>query len=184
MRFSTIRAAGLIIALGMTGSCGDGPTAPSPPSALEPSASADTASLFGLFGPRPLYCPTSETRTTTSVLDGVGGLLSVAGTTVLVPAGALLGPTTITLTVPASQYMEIDVSVEGTEHFLFELPITVTVSYAHCSLGLLSRIFPLSAWHWDPATRKFLERMPSLDNKVTRTVTFTTPHLSGYIIAN
>jgi hypothetical protein len=87
------------------------------------------------------------------------------------------------VTVPASNFMEIDVTVAGTEHFLFELPITVTVSYARCS-SFLARLLPLTAWHWDPETRQFLERMPSIDNKLTRTVTFTTPHLSGYIIAN
>jgi hypothetical protein len=181
MRTSRIRFVGAIMALVAIGSCADGPTAPSK---LEPSASSDSsANLFGLFGPRPLYCPTSQTQTTTNVVDALGGLLSVAGTTVLVPAGALLGPTQITVTVPASNFMEIDVTVAGTEHFLFELPITVTVSYARCS-SFLARFFPLTAWHWDPETRKFLERMPSIDNKLTRTVTFTTPHLSGYIIAN
>ena len=185
MKFSTIRVGPLMLALVLAGACGDGPTAPTPPSALQLGASPDSsAQLFGLFGPRPLYCPNSATQTTTAVVDGLGGLLSVAGATVSVPAGALLGPTTITLTVPASNYMEIDVSVEGTEHFVFESPITVTVSYARCSLGLLSRLLPLDAWHWDPETRDFLEQMPSVDNKLARTVTFTTPHLSGYIIAN
>ena len=181
MRSRTIRFVGALMAFSFIGSCADAPTAPS---RLEPDSSADsTAKLLGLFGPRPLYCPTSESQTTTAVLDAVGGVLSVAGTNVLVPAGALLGPTKITLTVPESRYMEIDVSVEGTEHFLFELPITVTVSYARCG-GLLARILPLDAWHWDPERRKFLELMPSIDNKLTRTVTFVTPHLSGYIIAN
>jgi hypothetical protein len=185
MKFSTIRVGPLMLALALAGACGDGPTAPTPPSALDPSASVDSsAQLLGLFGPRPLYCPNSETEATTAVLDGLGGALSLAGTTVSIPAGALLGPTTITLTRPVSSYLEIDISVEGTEHFLFELPITVTVSYGHCSLGFLSRLLPLSAWYWEPETRTFLERMPSLDNKLARTVTFTTPHLSGYIIAN
>ena len=181
MRFNSVRFVGALLAFSLIGSCADAPTAPS---RLERDSSADsTARLLGLFGPRPLYCPTSESQTTTAVLDAAGGVLSVAGTNVLVPAGALLGPTTITLTVPASNYMEIDVSVEGTEHFLFELPITATVSYARCN-SLLARLLPLEAWHWDPEQRKFLELMPSVDNKLTRTVTFVTPHLSGYIIAN
>lgn len=177
----TIRLVTAVLTFAFIGSCADAPTAPS---RLEPDASADSsAKLLGLFGPRPLYCPTSTTQSTTTVLDALGGLLSVAGTSVLVPAGALLGPTEITLTVPASNYMEIDVKVTGTEHFLFELPITVTVSYARCG-SLVARLLPLDAWYWDPATREFLELMPSIDNKLTRTVTFTTPHLSGYIIAN
>lgn len=185
MAFSKIRLLTAVGALGALAACSEAPTAPaSPPTTVDRHISADsTARLLGLFGPRPLYCPASETQTTTSVVDALGGVLSVAGTSVLIPAGALLGPTTVTLTVPASQYMEIDVSVQGTEHFVFELPITVTVSYARCT-SLLSRLLPLAAWHWESDTRTFLELMPSVDNKLTRTVTFTTPHLSGYIIAN
>ena len=181
MRSRVIRFVGAVLAFSVVSSCADAPTAPS---RLEPATSADSsAQLLGLFRPRPLYCPTSEAQTTTSVLDAVGGVISVAGTSVLVPAGALLGPTSITLTVPASSFMEIDVSVEGTEHFLFQLPITVTVSYARCG-SLLARFLPLDAWYWNPETRRLLELMPSIDNKLTRTVTFVTPHLSGYIIAN
>lgn len=179
MSLGTIRCVAALLAFTVIGSCADAPTAPS---RLEPAA-ADTSSLFGLF-PRPLSCPTSTTETTTQVLDGLGGVLSVAGTTVQVPLGALLAPTRITLTVPASNYMEIDVSVEGAEHFIFELPITVTVSYARCNLNLFERLLPFDVWHWDPETRRLLELMPSVDNKLTRAITFTTPHLSGYIIAN
>lgn len=181
MRLSTTRVIG-ILALAVSASCSDGPTAPS---RLEPGTVSDSsAKLLGLFGPKPLWCPTSTPQTTTAVLDALGGVLSIGETNVLVPAGALLGPTEITLTIPASNFAEIDVTVTGTEHFIFQLPITVTVSYAHCSLNFLQRLLPFSVWHWDPSTRQFFERMPSLDNKVTRTITFTTPHLSGYIIAN
>lgn len=181
MRLRAIRFIGAVVAFAAIGSCADAPTAPS---RVEPGSSAgSSADLLGLF-PRPLYCPTSTTQTTSAVLDGLGGVLSVAGTTVQVPLGALLAPTKITLTVPASSYMEIDVSVEGTEEFVFELPITVTVSYARCSLNFFQRLLPFDVWHWDPATRELLELMPSVDNKLTRSITFTTPHLSGYIIAN
>src|SRR5688572_26165289 len=181
MRFSTFRVVG-ILALAVGASCSDAPTAPS---RLEPDTVSDSsAKLLGLFGPRPLYCPNSTPQSTTAVLDALGGTLSLGGTSVLVPLGALLDPVEITLTIPASNYAEIDVTVTGTDHFIFQLPITVTVSYAHCSLGLLQRLLPLSVWHWEPSTRTFLERMPSVDNKLTRSITFTTPHLSGYIIAN
>ena len=89
----------------------------------------------------------------------------------------------MTLTVPASNYVEIDVSVQGTEHFIFELPIVVTVSYARCNSTSLG-FSPISAWYFDQETGDLLEEMPSLDNKLLRTVTFTTGHLSGYILAN
>lgn len=103
--------------------------------------------------------------------------------TVSIPAGALLNTVTVSLTVPASNHVEIDVSVAGTENFVFEQPIVVTVSYDRCSRSNID-LTPLSAWHFDQATGELLEQMPSVDNKLLRTVTFTTGHLSGYLLAN
>jgi uncharacterized membrane protein YfcA len=139
--------------------------------------------LLGLFGPTPVYCPSSETVSTTSVVSALGGILSVGGSSISIPAGALLEPVTMTLTVPASLYMEIDISVQGSEHFLFELPATVNLNYSRCS-SLRLLLFPAQAWYWDAETRQLLELMPGVDNKLTRTVTFPTIHLSGFIIAN
>ena len=130
-----------------------------------------------------LRCPTTETATTTAVVTPLGGLLSVAGTSVSIPAGAVTVPTTITVTVPASQYMEIDVTALGVEHFIFAAPVTVTVSYARCDMRRTDRA-PLYAYHINSITKKLLERMPSVDDKTARTVTFTTGHLSGYALAN
>ena len=143
----------------------------------------DSAQNFLLFPPKPLYCPTSTTQSTTDIIGPLGGLLSIAGTNVVIPPGALLEPVTMTLTVPASNYMEIDVSVQGQTSFLFEKAITIDESYARCT-GLIPLLFPLDAWHWDPATKTLLEKMFGIDNKLTKTVTFTTIHLSGYVIAN
>lgn len=139
--------------------------------------------LLGLFGPRLLYCPSNQTYSVSDTVGVLGGVLSVAGTTVSIPAGALLGPTPITLTVPASQYMEIDVSVDGTDHFIFEQPITMTIGYSRCT-SLTALLLPLTAWHIDTATHALLEPMVSVDDKLLRSVTFTTIHLSGYALAN
>jgi hypothetical protein len=38
-------------------------------------------------------------------------------------------------------------------------------------------------WHIDPLTKTFLEDMGGVDDKVARTVTFSTDHFSGYAIA-
>lgn len=139
--------------------------------------------LLGLFGPRLIYCPSNQTYSVTDTVGALGGLLSVAGTTVTIPAGALLSPTPITVTVPASPYMEIDVSVDGVDHFLFEQPITMTIGYSRCT-SLASYLLPLTAWYINSETNALIDPMVSVDNKVTRTVTFTTIHLSGYALAN
>jgi hypothetical protein len=39
-------------------------------------------------------------------------------------------------------------------------------------------------WYIDPATGTLLENMLGVDNKLTRTITFSTGHLSGYAVAN
>jgi len=171
----------LAITLGVFAACaGSDVTAPR----LEKTPSDSASNILGLFGPpRILWCPTSETATQSAVVDALGGLVSAGGTTISIPAGALLGPTNVTVTVPASNYMEVDISVEGVDHFLFELPVAVTVSYARCA-RFRTFFGVVTAWHIDSETKALLEAMPSVDNKLARSVTFITGHLSGYALAN
>ena len=138
--------------------------------------------LFG-GGPKPISCPTQDSYSSTAEVGVLGGILSAGGMTVSIPAGALLGTQTITLSVPASNNVEIDVSVAGAEHFVFEQPIVVTISYERCNASSLD-FTPITAWYFNTETGELIEPMVSVDNKLLRTVTFTTGHLSGYILAN
>ena len=145
---------------------------------------ANDGKLLGLpILPHKLYCPTSTSASTTAEIGPLGGVISVAGTSINVPLGALLNTVTMTVTVPASNYMEIEIHVEGVDHFLFELPTTVTVSYARCS-GVWLLTPPLTAWYINSDTKALIAPMPSVDNRLLRTVTFTTDHLTGFILAN
>ena len=130
-----------------------------------------------------IECPTSTTSSASGLISPLGGIVSAGGTTISVPAGAVLVPTTITVTVPASNYMEVDISVAGVEHFVFQQPVTVTLSYARCTRSDIDKT-PLTAWHIDGTTKALLEAMGGVDDKVARTVTFPTGHLSGYALAN
>jgi hypothetical protein len=167
-------------------SCGDNHvTAPASPA----SAGANSPSLLGwlldgLWGrpARLIECPSTETQQTSAVIDVDGGALSLGGTRVVLPASAVLSPTTIELTIPASQYMEIEVTANGGEHFNFLRSVVVTIDYSRC--GSTPTFRPLSAWYIDSDSKDLLQRMPSDDNKLTRSVTFTTGHLSGYALAN
>src|SRR5688572_4716331 len=76
-----------------------------------------------------IECPSSESATATELISPLGGVVSVGGATIAIPAGALLFPSVVTVSVPASRYVEVDISVEGVPHFIFELPVTVTISY-------------------------------------------------------
>ena len=139
--------------------------------------------LAETIGSQLVECPTGTTRTTSALIGPLGGTLEVDGHRMTVPAGALLLPTEVTLTVPASQYVEVDIRAGGEEHFVFEAPVEVSISYARCSRSNIERT-SLSAWYIDSETKALLEDMGGVDDKTARTVTFTTGHLSGYAIAD
>lgn len=136
-----------------------------------------------LAGASLVQCPTNATTSSTAVVGPLGGLVNVGSTSIQIPAGALLSPATVTVTVPASNYMEVDISVEGVEHFIFELPVVVTLDYGRCNRANIDTR-PLSVWYIDSETKDLLEPMGGVDNKLLRTITFTTGHLSGYAVAN
>jgi len=144
--------------------------------------SPSTQHLGGLT-PSLVECPSNETLTASGLVTPLGGSVSVGGTTIAIPAGALLSSANVTVTVPASNYLEVDVSIDGVPPFLFELPVAITVSYERCSRSNIDKA-PLSVWYIDSDTHALLEAMGGIDDKLARTVTFTTGHLSGYAVAN
>ena len=151
----------------------------------EPTAPADgPANLLGSNSSSVLLtCPTSTTQSASGLIEAaVGGTVSVGGHSVTIPAGALLGDATVSLTVPASKYVEIDLKVNGGEHFVFQAPVVVTISYDRCSRSNLLRA-PLTAWYIDGQSKALLENMGGIDDKLLRRVTFTTPHFSAYAVA-
>ena len=167
------------IALGLAGTvacASEGATGPQP---------SDRSSLLGLFDRAPtlISCPTGETQSASALIGPLGGVLAAGNTQVIIPANAVLSPTTFKLTVPASKYVEIEVTTDESEHYVFEQPVTVTLDYGRCGRSNILRA-PLTAWNIDPQTKALLEPMISVDNKLTQTVTFTTLHFSGYAVAD
>jgi hypothetical protein len=145
----------------LTASCNDWP--------LGPPTSATLA-----------VCPSDQAQSTSSILDALGGTVSLDGTSLVVPLGALRSSTSIELGIPASQYMEISATANG-GHFLFLRPITVTIDYSRCSPTVQQQT--LSVWNIDPDTKQLLQNMGGVDNKLTHQITFTTLHFSGYALA-
>ena len=156
-----------------------------PDIAAPPSQTAGQQQLLfgGSSSPSLLECPAGESASASALVTTAGGTVAAGGVSIAIPAGALLQDANVTVSVPASKYLEADISVEGSEHFIFELPVVVTMSYARCTRSNID-LRPLSAWYIDSDTKALLEKMPSADDKLSRTVTFTTGHLSGYAIAN
>jgi hypothetical protein len=164
-------------------SCSDSPTAPTP---VTKTAADSSSKLLGisLFGssPKLLYCPSNETESTSAIIGSLGGTLSLLGTSVSIPGGALLGDTEVDLTIPAGQYMEVDLSVNNGQHITFLQPVVVTIDYSRCNRW--DTLFKLlSVWNIDQDTKALLENMGGVDNKLTQQITFVTPHFSGFAIA-
>ena len=166
-------AAAALIALA-SASCGD-------KGSTEPQVASEA--LFSA-GPSLIQCPTSETLRSlpTLVLPLVESVVSVGGTSITIPAGAVLTPTLITVTVPASKYMEFSVRANDLAHFIFQQPVEVTIDYSRCTRSDIDRA-PVEAWYINAITKQMLENMDGVDDKATRRITFRTGHLSNYAVA-
>jgi hypothetical protein len=163
----------IVAALLLATYCGEQrATAPSPAGSLSQDA-----------GPSLLECPTNQATSTTGTVDALGGSVFLGATGISLPPGALTMPTLLQVTVPASNYMEIDVSAVGFQTFLFEQPVTITIDYSRCTRSDIDQK-TLHVYHIDPLTNELLEDMGGVDDKASRHITFTTSHLSGYALAD
>lgn len=144
---------------------------------------APEAASYSTVGSALVECPVSETRSVSGTFDLLGGTLELDGHSITLPTGALLLPTELTLTVPAGNYVEVDIHAAGQESFQFEKPVSIVISYERCTRSNIDRDV-LTVWHIDEDTKEFLEAMGGTDDKASRNVTFTSGHLSGFAIAN
>lgn len=145
---------------------------------VEPDAPAFSTSSSTL-----VECPVSETRSVTKELGLLGGTIELDGHSMTLPLGAVLAPTTFTFTVPASKFVEIEIHADGAEGFEFEEPVSIGISYQRCTRSNIDNS-TLTAWYIDSETKALLEHMGGTDDKLARTVTFGSGHLSGFAIAN
>lgn len=165
------RALAMAAALALATSCGEQRA-----TALRRAAPATSASAATL-----LSCPTTTTQTTSALIGVLGGTVSLAGSSISIPAGALTVPTLITVTIPAGQFMEVDVQANALTSFLFNQPVSITIDYSRCSQNLSNT--SLSVWNIDEQTKALLENMGGVNDPLTESITFTTGHLSGYAVA-
>ena len=134
-------------------------------------------------GPRLLVCPSTTTLTGVFTADPLlGGSLTLGGTTVSIPPGAVSLPQLFVLTIPASKYMEIEVHADGLTSFLFNQPATISIDYSRCSDDKLAGK-TLQAWYMDNVTDTLLENMNGTDDRAARKISFQTGHFSGYGVA-
>jgi hypothetical protein len=147
----------------------------------ETTGPVSNSSLAG-DSPTLLQCPSSQTFFTLGIVGVLGGVVDLGGTLIDIPAGALTAPTLITITIPASRYMEIGVRANRLASFLFQEPVSITIDYSRCSDAVLEGK-TLTVWQINPFTNQFIEHMGGTDDRAAKKITFETGHLSGYAIA-
>jgi hypothetical protein len=154
----------------------------------EPTKPDSSAGAFTLF-PQPkksalVECPTDISQSASAVIKSdIGGVVSVGGHSVALAKDALpVGEWVVTLTAPASKYVEIELTVTGAPYATFTPAAIVTIDYSRCARSNIDRE-PLRAWYIDSVTKELLENMGGVDNKILRKLTFTTDHFSGYAVA-
>ena len=126
-----------------------------------------------------LECPSHQSQSVVGTLLPAGGTLGLPGASITLPPGAVLSATLIRVTIPASPYVEVDITANDLLHFEFAKPVKVSISYARCTADVAPG---LTAWYIDGLTKALLQDMGGVDDRSSRTVTFTTDHLSGYSV--
>lgn len=167
-----LRSAALSAAVFVTASCGE----VQPGGITAPGEALATQST----GPTLLECPAETATSTSSLIGPLGGVVSVGGHQLVIPPLAVLVPTQFTVTVPASQYVRVDITAGNGQHYQFQKPVSITLSYARCSRSNIEKE-NLRIFYVDDANT-ILQDMGGTDDKNARTVTTGTDHLSGYII--
>jgi hypothetical protein len=169
----TVPATIAIFAPFLLAACGEsGPTAPAPVALFDRSPTS---------GAPLALCPTDQTSSATALIGPDGGSVAVAGHRIDIPAGAVARPTRITLRAPAGDVLRVEITAGAAPHYTFLAPARVTISYDRCPRqhGLMRTA---DAWYLDPETGHPIEEMHATLDRRQRTVSFTTTHLSTYIV--
>jgi hypothetical protein len=128
-----------------------------------------------------LVCPSDRAQEVSGLIGPAGGSLSVGGTTISLPVGALSVATPLKLTIPASNYMQVDVVAGDAEHLIFDRLVSITLDYSRCGDDAAG---PHSVWYIDQESKALLEPMGGADDQTAHRITFNTGHLSSYAVAH
>jgi len=151
------------------------PTAVAPP--LPPPPQADlTGSLLSATG--LLKCSNLPYASSTQTIGVGGGVISAGPHTLVVPPGALLAPTAITMTAPTG--LGVNAVKFQPEGLRFTAPAALSMSYANCSL--LGKLLPKRIAYTDDKLN-ILSYLLSLDNLFSKRVTGKVNHFSDYVVA-
>ena len=161
-----------------------------PTGALAPATRGElaldgTSSLAPAPGLQLLECPSlvAEAAAEAVIDDATGGSVVARGARLRVPPGALRADERLTAVAPPSRYMEVALHAVGFARYDFVKPVTVVIDYSRCDLSALPTGATLRAVYIDPESKAILEDRGGADDRVARTLTFSTEHFSSYAVA-
>lgn len=167
----------LVLVLLVSPSCGEPTSAPVTPAA--PIPAPDASLIGGLLGPTGLLkCSDLPNASSTQTIGAAGGTLSAGPHTLVIPSGALLRPTTITMTAPTG--LGVNAVKFAPEGLQFLAPAELTMSYSNCSL--LGKLLPKRIAYTDD-NLNVITYLLSLDNLLSKRVTGKVNHFSDYVVA-
>jgi hypothetical protein len=139
-------------------------------------------SAHGVLRSKPLAAPITVLKT----IDARGGYLTIpeAGATIIIPAGALSGPTVVTMTARAGSLLAYDFEPHGVT---FARPLIFNQSLHGTSATLLSATSLRLGYYADPGllgttTALVSELINGLGSILTGTFTAPIKHFSGYVV--
>jgi hypothetical protein len=131
--------------------------------------------------PKIPRCGFAKRDSTTKPVGKGTTTVNLQGHQLKIPPGAAPVGTEITLSVPASERVEVHVQANGQEHFQFDAPVELTISYARCRDEDLPagdiHIFRLTDDGSD-----IQEDLGGKDDRRGKKVSTDLDHLSGYLI--
>ena len=170
----------MILLLGplVFGACAD-PVAPVAPAEL-PVLMRSSASVSVL--PDLAVCPVREASAASAIIGPGGGELTHRGHRLSIDRGVLSRPTRFTITQPAGTHLRVQITASGRRHYAFRAPVSVTISYEGCQRQ--HRLAgAATAWYLPDNPNRPPEAMGGVIDRDSRSITFTTTHLSTYAVA-
>jgi hypothetical protein len=149
---------------------------------VDPDQMAPIEVAADTFGQTLIECPVNEDKSVIGILGATGGTIGMDNHRLSLPPLAVALPTSFELRARASNYLELRVRANDMIGFDFNRTATITIDYSRCNRSNIEK-FELTVWKIDPDSKRLLEHMGGVDDKVARTVTFQTDHLSTFSIA-
>ena len=125
-----------------------------------------------------LKCSNLPYASSTKTIGPLGGSISAGPHTLVIPPGALLNQTTITMTAPTG--LGVNAVKFQPEGLRFATPAVLTMSYSNCSL--LGKLLPKRIAYTDN-NLNIISYLLSLDNLLSKYVSGKVNHFSDYVVA-